>query len=101
MQTNQSLAFQPTKSFSEIFWEAVNQAVPEWYEGLLEEYSPRSHKVFKAARDLKPYLLPQDRPILDAFIGCSSVVGAADIGLGVARKMELSNPPYAKPRQKN
>ena len=101
MQTNESLAFQPVKSFGELFCDAFKPVILEWYEGLLQDYSPRSYEVFKAAQDLKPYLLPQDRPILDLFTGYSSVVGAADIGLGVARKLQLSNPPYLKSRQKN
>jgi len=91
---------QPVKPLSEIFWDAVKQAVPKWYEGLLKEYSPKIYPTFKAARELEPSLLPEDKPILDAFIALTAVVGAADIGSGVARKMRLSNPPYAKPQKK-
>lgn len=92
---------QTDKPFSEMFWEAVRQAVPQWYEGLLQEYSPKTYSAFKAVREIEPYLLPQDKPILDAFIGFSTIVGAADIGIGVARSVRLSNPPFTKPRKKN
>jgi hypothetical protein len=95
MQTNQSLASKPVKSFGDLLCDAFKQAIPEWYEGLLEEYSPRAYTAYKAAKDIEPYFLPQDKPILDVFVGLTNIVGVVDIGNGVARRMAMSNPPYA------
>jgi hypothetical protein len=91
---------QSDKPFLEIVGDAFKEALPLWWDVLLQKYSPKIYSDLKAAKQLEPYLLPEGKPILDFFVGYSNVIGAAQVGVGVARALQLSNPPYAKPIRK-
>ncbi len=92
---------QSERPLSEVFWEALADAAkevaPKVYEAVWEYYSPKTYSNFKAAQQLEPHLTPQGKRVLDAFVGFSTVVGAAEIGVGLSRSLQLCNPPYAKP----